>query len=53
MKKYFNNKNFSKNEENFQENLLAETKSHLLMNHIKHMITIMIHINLLIIQINQ
>ena len=28
MKKYFNNKNFSKNEENFQENLLAEAKSH-------------------------
>jgi len=29
MKKYFNNKNFSKNEENFHENLLAEAKSHL------------------------
>jgi len=29
MKKYFNNKNFSKNKEKFQENLLAEAKSHL------------------------
>ena len=28
MKKNFNNKNFSKNDENFQENLLAEAKSH-------------------------